>query len=138
MQDILNRVFENLAGRLTGPMALRFVLQPMIASILALRAGLRDAREGSPPYFWSVVTDPKHRRELLRLGWKDVGKVFCLAVVLDVIYQIIVARWVYPFETLLVASGLAIVPYLVLRGAVTRLTRGRMKQPESSSPSARS
>lgn len=129
MQDVLNRICENLAGRITGPMAFRFVLQPTIAAILAIRAGLRDARDGRVPYFWSVVSDPEHRRDLLRLGWKDVGKVFCLAIALDVIYQVIVARWIYPFETLVVAAGLAILPYLLLRGAVTRLARGRAKAP---------
>lgn len=130
MQDVLNRIYENLAGRISGPMAFRFILQPMIAAILAIRAGVRDSREGRPPYFWSVVSDAEHRRDLLRLGWKDVGKVFCLAIALDVIYQVIVARWIYPFETLVVAAGLAILPYLLLRGAVTRLARGRVKAVE--------
>jgi hypothetical protein len=41
---------------------------------------------------------PGHRPELLRQGWKDVGKVFILAVVLDSIYQLIVHRGVYVLE----------------------------------------
>ena len=59
---------------------------------------------------------------MIRDGWKSVGKVFVLALVLDVVYQIIVLRFVYPGETLLVAFVLAIVPYLILRGLVNRLT----------------
>jgi hypothetical protein len=50
-----------------------------------------------------------------------VGRVFLLAVVLDVVYQIIVRRFVYPGETIIVAFILAIVPYLIVRGLVTRL-----------------
>ena len=60
---------------------------------------------------------------MIKDGWKSVGKVFILALVLDVAYQILVLRFVYPGEALLVAFMLAIVPYLILRGLVTRLAR---------------
>ena len=48
---------------------------------------------------------------------------FVLAVVLDVVYQLYVLHFVYPGEALIVAFVLAIVPYLILRGLVTRLAR---------------
>ena len=57
----------------------------------------------------------------MREGWKDVGKIFVVAVVLDVICQLIVFRWLYPGEALLVATILAILPYLVVRGPVNRI-----------------
>ena len=60
-------------------------------------------------------------------GWKSVGRVFILAIVLDVIYQIIEIRFVYPGEAILVAFILAIVPYLIVRGLVTRVARTRMR-----------
>ena len=60
---------------------------------------------------------------MLKNGWKSVGKVFILALVLDVVYQIIEQRFVYPGEAFIVAFVLAIVPYLVLRGLVTRVAR---------------
>ncbi len=59
---------------------------------------------------------------MLMDGWKSVGKVFVLALVLDVVYQIIVMRFVYPGEAFITAVLLAIVPYLTLRGLVTRFT----------------
>jgi hypothetical protein len=61
---------------------------------------------------------------LLRSGWKSVAKVFTMAVVLDVVYQLIVARWVYPLESVIVAFVLACVPYLLLRGPVNRIASG--------------
>ena len=125
MQDILMRVIENLVERVGGPLTLRLILQPVVAICFAIRDGRRDARTGQPPYFWAVFSNPDHRRELLRDGWKSVGKVFVLAMVLDVIYQIIVLRWVYPVETLMVAVILAIVPYLLVRGPLNRLLRGK-------------
>ena len=104
-------------------MKFRLVLQPIMASFFAIQAGLHDARVGNPPYFWSLFTDSAHRAAMLKDGWKSVGKVFVLALVLDVVYQIIEMRFVYPGEALITAVILAIVPYLALRGLVTRFAR---------------
>ena len=60
---------------------------------------------------------------MLKDGWKSVGKIFVLALILDVVYQIVVQRFVYPGEAIVVALVLAIVPYLLVRGLVTRLAR---------------
>ena len=123
MEEFLARVWENLIGRVGGPMTFRLILQPTVAGFLAIRAGLKDAREGRPAYFWAIFTDPGQRRALLREGWKAVAKVFCMALLIDVIYQWIVQRWVYPGEALIVATMLAIVPYLLMRGPVNRVVR---------------
>ena len=48
--------------------------------------------------------DLDHRKDLLREGWKDVCKIFVVAMVLDVICQLIVFRWPYPGEAPLVAT----------------------------------
>jgi hypothetical protein len=42
---------------------------------------------------------------------------------MDTIYQIIVLQRFYPTEAVGIAVLLAFVPYLVIRGAVTRLAR---------------
>jgi hypothetical protein len=117
------RAWENLFGRVGGPMTFRIILQPTMAVMLAVIAGLKDARENRPPYFWTLLTDPSQRVDLLRQGWKAIGRVFILAVVMDVIYQLIVVRWVYPVELLIAAVMLAVVPYLLVRGPVTRVAR---------------
>jgi hypothetical protein len=110
-------------------MKFRLLLQPTMAALLAIRSGLKDARAGKPPYFWTIATDRTARAELLRDGWKSVGKVFVLALALDVVYQIVELRFVYPGEAIIVALLLAIVPYLVLRGLVTRLMSWRDRRP---------
>src|SRR6476660_3698922 len=102
-------------------MKFRLILQPLMAIFFAVRAGLVDARMGRRPYFWSLVNDPADARERLLNGWSDVGKIFALAVLLDAIYQWIVRGWVYPGEALLVATLLAFVPYLLVRGTITRI-----------------
>ena len=124
MDDLLSRFFEDLVGRLTGPMKFRLILQPVMAIIFAVRSGLKDAKAGKPPYFWALFTDADHRAAMFKDGWKSVGRVFILGIVMDVIYQIIVFRRFYPVEALVVAAVLAIVPYLLIRGPVTRIARG--------------
>ena len=123
MGDVLARMWTDLGDRITGPMHFRLLMQPGMAAFFAIRAGLQDARAGRPLYGWSIIHDPAHRMEFVKAGWKDVGKVFCLAVVLDVVYQIIALRWVFPGEALLVALLLAGVPYFLIRGPVNRLAR---------------
>lgn len=123
MDDIWLRIIENLIDRVSGPMKLRGVLQPLMAAIFAIMAGLKDARLGNAPYFWSLFTNPATRVDLLKDGWKDVSKVFILALILDTVYQVIVLGFVYPGEAIIVAFVLAILPYLILRGLVTRIAR---------------
>jgi hypothetical protein len=121
MRDMIVRAWMNLFGRVGGPMTFRIVLQPMMAALLALIAGLRDAREHRPPYLSTLIRDPTQRADLLRQGWRSIGRVFILAIVMDVIYQWIVMGWIYPLELLIVAIVLAVVPYVLIRGPVNRL-----------------
>jgi hypothetical protein len=125
MEEIFARIIHDLGDRVSGPMKFRMILQPVMASIFAILAGLKDAKAGRPAYFWALFTQPAHRAEMLKDGWKSVGKVFVLAMVLDVVYQVIVQRWVYPGEVIIVAFILAIVPYLILRGLVNRIASSR-------------
>jgi hypothetical protein len=117
------RVVENLFGRLDGPLHFRFIFQPLMATMFAVIDGIKDAKNGKPAYFWSLITHPGHRKELLKDGWKHVGKIFILAIILDVIYQLKVHSTIYPGEILIVAFTLAIVPYLLLRGPINRIAQ---------------
>ena len=119
------RVIENILSRPSGPLSLRFVMQPIVSCLLAIRAGLKDAREGQPPYLWSVVSDPSARRRLLQSWWRDAGRLSLMALGLDTIYQLVEFRWIYPLEALIVAFFLAVVPYALIRGPVTRIARSR-------------
>ncbi len=122
MKQFLLDVAVMLVGRCVGPLTLRLILQPSVATLLAMRAGLHDERAGENPYFWSLLFHPSRRGDLLRSGWKDVRNVFCLAVFFDVIYQVIVFHWVYPVQALLVAAVLALIPYIMIRGVTARIS----------------
>jgi hypothetical protein len=125
MDNMWVRLGTQLLARVSGPMKFRLVLQPCMAAFFAIRAGLADARAGKSPYFWGLLTDQGQRAEMLEDGWKSIGRVFILALVLDAVYQIIVIHFVYPGEMVIVAFILAIVPYLIIRGLVTRLARSK-------------
>jgi hypothetical protein len=122
MDNLFLRMAEDMVRRLDGPLHFRFVFQPFMAMVFAVIDGRRDAHEGRVPYFWSLFTEPVRRRELIANGWKSVGKIFILALILDAVYQIWELHWFYPGEAMVVAICLAILPYLLLRGPVNRLT----------------
>jgi hypothetical protein len=133
MEDILARFVSDLISRLTGPLTMRLFLQPAVAGLFALRDGLKDAREGRPPHFWRIVTGPPEaRRRRMRETWKAVFKVFIMAVLLDCVYQLLALRWIYPVESIVTATILAIIPYVVLRGVTNRIARAIRTQREVS------
>src|SRR4029078_11082258 len=101
--EVLQRTVEQLLGRSSGSLHFRLIVQPIIASTIAIKAGLKDARQGQPPFLWALLTRAAERRRLMRSGWKDIGKVFLIALVIDTAYQLFVFRAFYPLQTLIVA-----------------------------------
>jgi hypothetical protein len=116
-------LLAELGDRFTGPMSFRLVLQPIMSVSLAVIAGVRDARSGAPPYLWTLLAQGGHRREMFLDLWRGVGRVFVLALVMEVAYQQIVAGSISLLEAVAVSLLLAIVPYIFLRGLVNRLVR---------------
>ena len=96
VDDLLARTWEQLAGRVGGPFTFRFVLQPTVAVLLAVRAEWTHAR-----------------------AWKDLPRLCVVAVVLDTIYQLLMLDRLHPLQAVLVVGGLAVVPYAIAR-AVAR------------------
>jgi hypothetical protein len=123
MEELFTRVWGNLLGRIHGPLTFRLILQPLAAAVIAARAGIRDARKGHSAYGWAVLANPSARKELLREGWKDIARVFLLAVAVDLVYEVIEFRRVYPGESLIVAFVLALLPYPLIRTSVNLIIR---------------
>ena len=114
--------WSDLIDRLHGPFAFRFLLQPVMAALYAIRDGVRDAHEGKPAYFWSILSKPERRAYLIE-GLHHVLRVIILGVVMDVIYQVIVFKTIHPLQLVVIVLGLAFVPYVVLRGPINRIAR---------------
>ena len=132
MEEILTRFVSDLIGRLTGPLTMRLFLQPSVAAFFAVRDGLKDAREGRPYHFWRMVTGPPDARiRRAKETWSAVSKVFIMAVALDVVYQWLALPWIYPIESMVTATILAIIPYVALRGVTNRIARWRVSQQQN-------
>ena len=123
MTDMIARGWDNFLARPSGMLNLRFIIQPALASFLALRAGLKDAREGRSAFLWAAINKPEHRRELLHGGFKQLRVPLLVGTAFDLIYQIATHRWVYPLELIFTVTLLVLVPYLLLRGPVNRIAR---------------
>jgi hypothetical protein len=133
MDDLLRAHWETLIGRWYGPLSFRLVLQPVVAAFLGARAGIADARAGRAAYGWSVVARREGRLGLLGEGWADIGKLFLIALFIDLIYQLFVFRQLLPGQGLLVAASLAIPAYVVMRGLTNRALR-RMLSADGTHP----
>jgi len=124
--EVRHRVWQQLIDRPTGPMAFRFVLQPVMAAIAALRDGVKDAKSGRSPYFWTLLVNPLERFGRLNEGLISTARIILLGLCMDVIYQLIVLKTFYPGEAVIVATALAFVPYVLLRGPIARIARWRL------------
>lgn len=113
--------------RITGPFHFRFIIQPLIAIILGIRDGRRDAILGRQPYVLNILMDKGNRKKNLRNGLKSIAKPLIVGIFLDAIIQ------VYLFNSLkllgavivgIVAIGL---PYALARGLLNRFARWSIK-----------
>jgi len=123
MEELLRQFWPDLIDRLSGPFTFRLILQPLSAALIACRAGLRDARSGRPAYGWAILTNRADRHALLKEGWKELSRVFLIAVVIDLIYEQKVFHEIRLGQSLVVAAVLALLPYPFLRGLVNRIIR---------------
>jgi hypothetical protein len=120
--DAFQRLWHDIAGRPGGPMTFRFILQPAMAAIAAFHDGVKDANTGRSPYFWTVIHRPAERTPRLREGLNSTARIILLGIAMDVIYQYKVLGTLYPGEAIIIALLLAFIPYLLIRGPVTRAT----------------
>ena len=125
MTEFLARVWQDLIARPDGPLFARLLIQPTVAVIFGIRAGLKDGREGRGAYLWRITWDASSRPQALRQGWKDVGKLFVAALVLDLVYQWLELPGLLPGEAVVVAACLALIPYALVRSVTRRLAAAR-------------
>ena len=119
------RFFQDILARLSGPGRLRFIVQPTVAILLGVRSGIRDAREGIPPFLWAVAFHGKHRRNLFRSAFASIQDLVAIAILLDVISQVLIFHEVRPGAALLVGPVLITLPYVLSRALSNRIVRRR-------------
>ena len=119
--------FEGIARDLTGrgifggKFQVRLIAQPVVAMILGVRLGLRDAKHGKPAFFASVVTGGRGGSAILRQGLRDAIVPLCVAFVLDGVLQYLILGHVRPAAALVVGLLLVFLPFILLRGLTNRI-----------------
>jgi hypothetical protein len=121
---LFSRAFlDDLPKRLTGPGRFRFVLQPLLATLLGIRSGMADARAGRPPYLLGLATDRQRRGELARDGLGTVANLLLMGILLDSVFQWVILGASYPGPALVVGPVLIAAPYAVARALSNRAAR---------------
>jgi hypothetical protein len=119
------RFFQDILARLSGPGRLRFIFQPTVAIILGVRSGIKDAREGLSSFLWALAFHGEQRRALLRRAFASIQDLVAIAILLDVISQILIFHEVRPGAALVVGPVLITTPYVVARALADRIVRSR-------------
>ena len=119
------RLWHDLIERPTEPMKFRFILQPTMAAIAAIRDGLKDARTGRTPFLVAMLRYPQKRIERLDEGLNATARIILLGLAMDTVYQILVLDRIYPNEALIIALLLAYLPYVIVRELVVRVQHHR-------------
>lgn len=129
--DELGRIWRNIVARPGGRMTFRFVLQPAMAAIAALRDGVADARLGRPPYLSAILRGVEGPGSRLWEGIVSTARIIILGVVMDLVYQLVFLGEFFPGEAAVIAILLAFVPYALLRGPMGRIARHWVARPAS-------
>lgn len=117
------RFVEEMFARLSGPGRMRFIFQPTAAIVLGARDGTKDARAGKVPFLSALLFREAGRRDLLRSALASVRNLVAMAILLDVISQIILFRMVHPGAALLLGPVLIAAPYAFSRALTNRIVR---------------
>jgi hypothetical protein len=123
-------VAEGIMIRLAGPMGLRLVIQPLVALLLGVRDGIKDAKEGEPPFIFGLTANREDRKAKLVSLFKSLSKVIIIAVILEVIIQYLLFGQVHVIG-LIYYVIILIVPYSLARGITNRVaTKRKLKKTE--------
>jgi hypothetical protein len=121
--QVIRRIWLSIGERWDGPLSFRFILQPLMGAVPAIRDGIKDARAGRSPYFWTLAGNRQKRVGRLREGLIATARIILLGIAMDAIYQFLEFKTFYPGEALIVSLLLCFVPYMAIRGPVLRIAR---------------
>jgi hypothetical protein len=126
---LTNKFFSDILARFSGPGRFRFIIQPLMAVVIGIRDGRRDAREGRPPFLLALVSGGRHKKDLLRGAFASVRNLVAIAIILDVISQYLIFREIHPGAALLVGPLLIAVPYALSRAFANRISQRAPRTP---------
>jgi hypothetical protein len=120
-----HRVTDDMLARLRGPGRLRFILQPIAAIVLGARDGVKDVRAGNRPFLLGLVLGRGSRRDLVRSALVSVHDLIAVAILLDIVAQLLIFRMVHPGAALLFGPVLIALPNAISRALTNRFATWR-------------
>lgn len=118
-----DQFFQDILARLSGPGRMRFIIQPVVAIILGVRSGMKDARAGTPPFVWALLFHRSRRKELLKSAVESIKNVVAIAILADIVSQYLIFQSVRPGAALVVGPVLITLPYALVRAFANRILR---------------
>ena len=106
-------------------MQVRFIVQPIMAAVLGIRAGIHDARQATPPFIWSLCTRPEGRKRQLKQALKHLMIPLIVAIVLDGIVQYLLFDRIRILGAVILGTLLMGLPYSLTRGIANRIVSAR-------------
>jgi hypothetical protein len=98
------------------------IAQPLVALLLGIRLGVRDAKAGKEdPFFMSLVRDRRDRWPILKQGLRDAAVPLCVAFILDSILQRMILGHIRLLGAVIVGALLIFLPYMLGRGLAHRV-----------------
>lgn len=121
--------FESIARDLSGPgmfggkFQIRLILQPLLAMLLGVRFGIKDAKAGREPFFMSLAHGKGQRGEIVGQAARDAVVPLVVALLIDSILQYMINGRVRPFASVVVGGLLVFLPFLIVRALSNRVWR---------------
>ena len=122
LKTILDELMTRIA---TGPFQFRFILQPAMATLLGVRDGLADAKSGSPPFLWGLLSRRIASKGQFKTALRHLMVPVVIATVLDAVVQYLTFSHIRPLTALIVGTILMSLPYTTARGVANRLRSRR-------------
>jgi len=124
-------IARDLGGRglFGGNVQIRLFLQPLLGSLLGVRYGIRDAKQGKRPYFASMVEEKTDRGQKLKRSLREALLPLCLAFILDSILQYLNGLRYRPLVSVIVGGLLVYLPFMIFRGVANRIWTHRHEGP---------
>ncbi len=130
--EVHHRIWSDVIDRSRGPMTFRFYLQPVMAALAALWDGIKDARLGRTPHLISLLTNASGGQQA-REGILSIARIILLGLGMDTIYQLKAFDKFYPGEAVVITLLLAVIPYILLRGPISRVAQHYVGQAKEKS-----
>ena len=122
-------IIERLVVRFTAPGHFRFILQPLGAILLGIRDGVHDAKVGTPPFIWGLMSDPKGRKRRLQKALRSLAFPIIVATVLDGVVQYLLFREIRLLGAVLLGVTIMGLPYAFARALTNRIVSSRTHPP---------